>query len=357
MLQRLADELTGVGACVAEQVRAGLPLEDVLESHLQAFTTMIQQLQSLTSLDASMLTSKINAGPWSGAQKTQLARAVLQQLMKPTPALATRRKFQTCRTFEQYLLADEWTGLNGRAIRAAKITQLCSRAWSIGIICPAETTTWHMAAIIVRAESITDAWDKSDVHEEIKHTIKKLAERHKFPFDYITDYPAEPSGLPEAVRRFAYRGAEPVRVNIFGLSTAMTGAKMRGMKARPPRITLPTPTTSCTAPPPSTFTSVIAAAAGHAGDVDTPESTGGTLEPSPVWGFKPHLALHDTMLAHQPAASYGASKKRKLVGKQPEPPVHATEAAERVLEDGGVDTHVKDLVAGRALVKANPPQV
>ena len=57
------------------------------------------------------------------------------------------RKTQSCLNFRQSQTAKEWDSLAGPALRAAKIAQVASRGWSIGITCPTEPTVEEMTLV------------------------------------------------------------------------------------------------------------------------------------------------------------------------------------------------------------------
>ena len=77
MLQTISDELAHVGAFINEQVEAGVERQSILDQQSRAFARRLERLQSITAMVGSMITGKINAGPWTPDQKTLLASAVL----------------------------------------------------------------------------------------------------------------------------------------------------------------------------------------------------------------------------------------------------------------------------------------
>ena len=120
----------------------------------------------------------------------------------------TRRSYQYCLHFMNFMTPTEWRSLRSPALKSAKIAQLAARAWSIGLRNPAEKTSFAIAEILCYCHGIEGAEAQSQAYGEIKAAIKELSSRRKYPCEFLVDYPVRAAELPVNVMEFAYGGKE-----------------------------------------------------------------------------------------------------------------------------------------------------
>ena len=199
-----------------------------------AFVARMQALQgaAITLAQSTVLVNAVSDGPWADAQTEALeaaiaalpAAAVEHSNLRPT----SRRGFQSCYSFCNFLTKAEWDGLKGPGIlRCAKISQLASRAWSLGITTPSERTSFRIAEILCYCHGIETKDEQEKAYNEVKAAIREMDSRRKYPHRHLQEYPSAPSQLPADMYEFAYSSGEQPIASPENIVGVMCGSKRR----------------------------------------------------------------------------------------------------------------------------------
>ena len=113
-------------------------------------------------------------------------------------------------------------------ILQAKIAQVATRMWSIGLTCPSETTTCKFAGIICVCCGLADPDDQRDVFQRLKAAVKALDEKRTYPYGHLREYPPDVADWPEDMVTYAYGGERPMAVSMPELDVVMMGTNLRG---------------------------------------------------------------------------------------------------------------------------------
>ena len=203
----IMSDLSGMTDYVDAVRLAGQDTSRVLASTVSTLTSRLQTIgRQITSAEATQLTIAIGAGPWTIDQTTTLCDAVLASTttVESSPATKDRRPMQRCDHFENYMTQPEWDSLRSRAPRTGKIAQITSRAWSVGLTCPMESTTYRMACIIGDCDDVRDVGDLVEIHTQVKKTLKLVDASRRYPHVHMTVYPETAESLPRVVYDYAY---------------------------------------------------------------------------------------------------------------------------------------------------------
>ena len=169
LVNELKDELEFMTEYVQLQVASGNSLDFVLESQFESTKASLSNIGKLTNKQAGPLIDAVTKGPWMPEQRKVIAAMIDAKTKKG--ADHSHRKLQTCLHFEQCLTEPEWLSLRSNALIAAKIGQLAQRAFSIGLTCPTEPTTFRMAAIL--AETDNSGTSMTRLSLPLKRLIRK----------------------------------------------------------------------------------------------------------------------------------------------------------------------------------------
>ena len=209
------------------QLAAGRPIGSVLTTKADALHHRLQNLAAVGMEQGRLLTLAVARGPWTDQQKERLSRTI-DGLVANARAAPKRRGLQHLPKPENTMLEVEWRSLRTDGpILTAKIAQVAARMWSIGLTCPAETTSLKFAGIICVCCNIAEPHDQRDVFERLKQAVKTLDEKRTYPHGHLLDYPPDVADWPEAVVAYAYSGERPIEVNMPELDIIMMGTQLR----------------------------------------------------------------------------------------------------------------------------------
>ena len=217
-LAKLLETIGNTRACVTQSVEAGMPEVYVQEHQATVIMSLIAGVPHLTSAQGTLVGRELNATPLTIVQKQQLMQQILTVVQahagtQAAEASAGGTKFQTCLILEKALTQAEWQGLESHAVVPAKIDQLATRLWTLGVVNPSEPTTFHCAKLLALMEKVSDAQQIEDFHVQIKRAVKKIAAKpHPLhPVHYITDYGNDIHALPAQLFQYAYPGDAPAQ--------------------------------------------------------------------------------------------------------------------------------------------------
>ena len=155
---RLIENLKAWIPFVDAQTAAGLNRETLMQSQVDAMLATIASTPGVTLAIATAVSTAINVGPWSPAQKVQLAAALGEAHLCVNEKAATARSTQTCTALEQYFTECDWTlfGNTDFSIQA-KTQAMASRMAKLGMRCPNEKMLMKAGAILqIAALQTTD---------------------------------------------------------------------------------------------------------------------------------------------------------------------------------------------------------
>ena len=230
-VQTVIRDLRQVAGYVEAQIAAGRQKDSVLAIQADGVLNRLRNLVAVGMEQGKELTLAVTRGPWQDQQKQQLSSAI-DDLVANAQAAPKRRGGQDVPRPENTMVDAEWRSLRDPApIITAKIAQVATRMWSLGITCPNEVTSFKYAAIICVCGNISDPQEQQDVYDRLKKTIKNLDAKRAYPHGHLLAYPANMAELPEVMLAFAYHGEQPTSVNLPELNSVMMGSpRERGNK-------------------------------------------------------------------------------------------------------------------------------
>lgn len=229
----LLDELGCVEEFLQQQSEAGLEVDSVREAQCNSFMVKCQGLPTLSLADASRLTQAVRTGSWSPVQVRSMAGAIsARSLATSTPGVQRgRRATQQCDTFQLYLTRGDWDQLkNTRSHLNSKIFVICTRALSIGLRNPDESTAARMATILqlkVLGETSMSGASQYNLLQEVKTTLWRMRETDAFPYEHLAVFPSSPRDLRPEVFEYAYKEDEPAEENVDHLSGVVSNSCKR----------------------------------------------------------------------------------------------------------------------------------
>lgn len=138
-------DLADMNAYIDAQVKGGRSEEGVLAVQFDALSCRLTKTLAGLNIDVAQgaqLTNAVNSGPWSEAQRATL-NASIDGLLASASVGPRNRCQQVCKHPERFLTQAEWRSLRTKGvILSAKIAQLCTRFWTLGVTCPQETREW-----------------------------------------------------------------------------------------------------------------------------------------------------------------------------------------------------------------------
>ena len=226
-----ARDLENVGTYVEAQLAAGRPMDSVLATQADALNHRLQNLVAVDLQQGSILTLAVARGPWTDQQKESMSRTI-DGLVASGRAAPQRRGLQHLPKPENTMLEVEWRSLRTSGpILGAKIAQVATRMWSIGLTCPSETTSVKFAGILCVCCNIADPDEQRDVFERLKAAVKALDDKRTYPHGHLLQYPPDMADWPEAMVEYAYDSERPIKVNMPELDIIMAGTLLRGRGA------------------------------------------------------------------------------------------------------------------------------
>ena len=222
-------DLRTLGVWFIQQEAAGRDTQAILETQQTKFAIAIDSLIGVSFQQGADISHAINNGPWAQDQKQDLLLHV-DAVIAPGGTDARRKPFQHCKHFENYHTDLEWGPLkNANGImKAALVSQVCGRAWSLGITHPSEPTAFRVAQFLALALGLTDTEDLEELYSDVKRTIKQFAAQRTYPHQHLVTYPRKAADLPKSMFDFAFREGSPVNVDLPGIDGAMGAVQMRG---------------------------------------------------------------------------------------------------------------------------------
>jgi hypothetical protein len=207
---------------IESQRKAKQDVAGILDAQCRAVERKLNSLMNVDLVTAAALTDTITSGPWTQDQMNTLA-TIVRSLLDAENAttdggtITKRRAMQKCTSIGQYLTHGEWDGLRSDAMLCAKVSQLAQRAWSLGITCPLETTTYEFVKLLVHAghwkTQLPSDEDIKAAFYDIKSAIKDCDSNQRHPLPHLVKYPINPKDLSDDRYNFAYPDEPPMPVS------------------------------------------------------------------------------------------------------------------------------------------------
>ncbi len=174
--QEASSELEQVNDLVQSQLAAGLEERDVITTLFNSWTARLESLcAGLNDKEKTLLTKAVHAGPWSDAQRKELAFTILHSQVDRA---GLRRSNQKCMHIENMIPEDIFCKLRNwkQYSQLSRASMLASVARSIAIENPDQPTLYRMVAILAYCEDNFDmAQDKVfELMDKLQTYIKKL---------------------------------------------------------------------------------------------------------------------------------------------------------------------------------------
>ena len=225
--------LQRVASVVDAQVTAGIPRDQAIDNLFVSFRAQVSSLNVRhASDDLHTVISAANAGPWTADQKRELAQLVVSaSTAEANNRIQKRRKNQKCLHWENYFTDAEWVLARAKQVDNSLAVLFAHKAQELGLFNPCEVTLFNMVKLI----AFLQCWNTESIDQDkvksMKLTIQTMI-KQKTPdpaLPYIEVYPFSADGLPELVKRAAFRdGSLPTVVNIPELHTVLDGTSPRG---------------------------------------------------------------------------------------------------------------------------------
>lgn len=172
------------------------------EPEVRSLCAQIGELRSLDKAGATLLSRALATMDWEMPEQILLAAAVRERSSKDSASSKKpTRARQTCKTFELYLKASQWTTLTDHAVpMAVKISIMKQLCVDLNLLLPSEPTKGRIAEILHKCCMASDARDQcygtawkvllDNVKSELT-PLKKVTT--KVP--HLVVYPVEPNDL------------------------------------------------------------------------------------------------------------------------------------------------------------------
>ena len=165
---------------------------------------------------AGRITAAVVRGPWTPAQKNELATHI-QTRVDIAPKRKDRRDNQECDHYENLIsqstaevFSDPTKHLSTKANAAA------AAALSFGLVLPPEKAIRRITSSIVAFSNITmNNVSLHTYHNEVKAVTKALMKHNKPSLEFLAVFPNEPEELPPATRAAAYASSPPANHDDF----------------------------------------------------------------------------------------------------------------------------------------------
>ena len=150
--RQAASELADVSTLVQSQVDAGMCRDEVVKALCYSWAPRLAGLSQCSQSDKARLTSALTAGPWSEAQRKELARAIL--LGSHDSPTKRKRANQKCTYLENFVPEEVWVKLkdtkqHSHLTRASLVAGVHTRSASSVLTSP-PTTGWSRSWPTVR---------------------------------------------------------------------------------------------------------------------------------------------------------------------------------------------------------------
>ena len=227
--EQATSELGDVNDLVNSQVAAGMSRDEVVEALYVSWADRLARLSTCSQNDKAAITNALASGPWSDAQRKELARTIL---VGSRGAIASKKRpNQKCIYLENFVPQDVWVKLKDptQYSQLTRASLLAGVAHSIGIECPDQPTLYRMVSILAYCEKNYEM-AQDEVHklmDKIQSFIKGQPRTADVP--YIDHYPCAAKELPSILVKRAYGSGDlPVEVDIPELGIILGDSKMRG---------------------------------------------------------------------------------------------------------------------------------
>ena len=206
-LNELSESIVQLGAFLRQQ-RQLLPDDawsTMITSHHTHLVNQIQALDRITGAEATALTQKVMALPFTDPLKQGLSQHISEVLLRP-PKRKAQRDMQEHPTFECFLSQGDRTILADSTVHYKdKLETLAVRCMKIQLYYPSKTTVGRIVAVGVAAG--VPAQDHPEFYSRVREFKAKLKSKRKTVEDltrYPLRLPATPDMLPAAVLQTAY---------------------------------------------------------------------------------------------------------------------------------------------------------
>ena len=141
-------------AFVDAQTAAGTPRSSLQAHAANTLELIFKHSKGLQLDDITMLTRKVNSGPWLSSERLKLAQALSDTLGANDVALSLGCRgndvCQTCDEPEMFLTDSQWDALMSDQLSANAKVKVLARAWyGIGLDCPSEQTLKRGGCILL----------------------------------------------------------------------------------------------------------------------------------------------------------------------------------------------------------------
>ena len=225
--------LQRVASVVDAQVTAGIPRDLAIDNLFISFRSQVSSLNIRhASDDLHTVIMAANAGPWTADQKRELAQLVVSaSTSDANTRIQTRRKNQKCLNWENYFTDAEWVMARSKQVDNSLAVLFAHKAQAMGLVSPCEVTLFNMVKLV----AFLQCWNSESIDQHkvklMKGTIQSMI-KQKTPdptLPYIEVYPFSADGLPEIIKRAAFKDCSlPTVVNIPELHTVLNGTSPRG---------------------------------------------------------------------------------------------------------------------------------
>jgi hypothetical protein len=214
----LADELRHINAFLLAQVGVHPEgcgtLTNIFETQKTMVVAKVQSVAAMAAGGARELIQIITSGPWTPAQKSEIAAAVNSRLIESSAgdlAAGRRRVNQTVTAFHQYLSESDVVVLKSSCNDVMKVNVLVDKCMAMSLDIPSERTIQHMIGVFmaIAKPGISDPTQAFATTQEFKRLLKQRTKVSPCVNIDITVYPDDPSTLPDPLQKKIFGDSKP----------------------------------------------------------------------------------------------------------------------------------------------------
>jgi hypothetical protein len=204
--------------------------DDLRMSFVTSLITQINQLTSLSPLDASILEAALKDSAYGADGDNKLRAAIDARVRSTATGKAPKGGCltQSLKFWWKYATQGDWDHIKDPTKSwNSKMTRIVERGNSVGCTMPDEQSIKWMLAMLLLA-CYTEQPKPKVIHKKLIDLKECIAsERKPWSLEQVVDFPNDPSDLPDAVYNAAYADEPPISIDISGINMIACAIPLR----------------------------------------------------------------------------------------------------------------------------------